>query len=214
MGVFSHARLSNMTTTQRAFIFPLILVIMGALLVGGYVYIRSQSETSSPTASTIAEITSAPQTSRVTLIGHIDLSEIGGSGLTVHSQNSEVAQADSQGDFKLKLSGVSPQILFVQDNNKDLRGLVVYLSDYPNVLVNAKSTAEASIVHSGGFFADTSDLQKVKSNLKKIEKSVCFPQLSSFLKQKLIFGNLGLSGLNQNEEYTTLVAKCVTEVYR
>lgn len=113
-------------------------------------------------------------------LGKIDLSQIGGTGLTVSSGLSISTTATSTGVFAvLALDQTRLTILTASDNGGKPRGYAIAFPETTYVTINARSTAEASLID------PTADLPTSRKELAEIDTLKCFPAYVSYLQKEL-----------------------------
>lgn len=141
--------------------------------------------------------------------GVVDKRVIGGLKLVVRSPNGEVLPVDDEGKFQFHPSDAKAALLNLQDDHGELRALAFYFPQQAQPLTfNAQTTAAAAILQTSGFV--NQDPQAVEAFLKKIEQEACFSDLVLYLTGKLL--TTSVSQLNRTDAYTTLLARCVTQM--
>lgn len=142
--------------------------------------------------------------------GVVNKHEIGGENLSVVSLwDSKPVAVTQEGSFVILISNQRPQKIFLLDNRKKTRALVISSPQAPgHIVFDARSTAIALLFNDPDYFGQPS---QVYALCRSFEEKSSFQKLVLFLKKNL--PSMSLEELAQDQEYAALLDKCSGEIF-
>ena len=140
------------------------------------------------------------------VVGAVNTSQIGGTGLAARSAFRDTARVDSAGAFTTSVSRQGAQMLIVADSAGAARGLAVSL---PGISphVDAASTALTLLFMTPGILTTTP--AEAAAALAALQALTAFAPLSTFLAQKLPANSL--PALAKGTQLETFKSACIAE---
>lgn len=172
----------NKTPTTTIFVVILVLLAGGLYLASKHhAPIAEVPNGVEPTASSTST-SNQPLTYLVK--GSVDTKEVGGTGLTV-LDGMRVSMTTDTGVFAaMPLQKDKLTVLVVNDSSNKVRAYAVAFPETQTVTIDARTTAEATLID------PTADLATAHKELTEIDNLKCFPAYVSYLQQQLPIHNL------------------------